>query len=466
MQTINFYAIISLMPSKDMKAVQLTQSSVKKQLQNRSITFIFCTCAVTAINILLLFTALISFIMRYSIFPNGRLDTIKDGAFLFDKDIFFVDFYVFILIFTLSMLTALFCKKKASLAMSYILMLFSANLCLYTVEEFFTIKIFIFIALLTTIATTSDLIYSIPIILFSIALSIAFQFYPNLLGIVDMAPPPSIESINALVTFTLSLLLAGFISCLYKFVVDSYQECELTKRHLNLVMSQMTAINSQLQDFARTKSKEAAEEERLRITRDMHDSCGYVFVNIISLMDALASSKPMTWEKTKEAFETVHYLAKHGLQETRKTLRAIREIQNPTEASLDSLYEIKSIFQKVTGIEIILDRGNIKESYGRSINKILIRAMQEALTNSVRHGLATSVTVYFREDKDKLYMTVKDNGIGSKQVVKGIGLSGMEERLKTAGGTLRAGSSAEGGFKIELEIPILDIFEEGVNNKN
>ena len=216
----------------------------------------------------------------------------------------------------------------------------------------------------------------------------------------------------------------------------------------------------ELQDYAKNKGKAAADEERLRITRDMHDSCGYVFVNIVGLMEASESGKPMEWDRVLETFETVRSLAANGLRETRRTLHAIRDIQSPVESSLEALWEIKNIFQKVTGITVVLDRGNMRTDYGRTINKILIRTMQEGLTNAVRHGQATYVSVYFREDGDCLYMTVKDNGIGSRQGVKGIGLAGMEERLSVVGGELQAGDSAEGGFKLEIKIPAMSLLME------
>ena len=163
----------------------------------------------------------------------------------------------------------------------------------------------------------------------------------------------------------------------------------------------------------------------------------------------------MEWERTHGTFETVRDLASHGLKETRETLRAIRDIQSRTTVDLKALNEIRDIFRTVTGIEVDLDRGNIKNDYGRTINKILIRTMQEGLTNAVRHGFATYVAVYFWEENDYVLMTVKDNGIGSKQVVKGIGLAGMEERLQEVGGTLTTGLNVEGGFKLEIKIPIM-----------
>lgn len=79
--------------------------------------------------------------------------------------------------------------------------------------------------------------------------------------------------------------------------------------------------------------------------------------------------------------------------------------------------------------------------------------MQEAFTNAVRHGRATRIDILFWEFPDYLSMTVCDNGIGSKEIVKGIGLAGMEERLVKLNGSLQATSPDEGGFRLTVRIP-------------
>ena len=52
-------------------------------------------------------------------------------------------------------------------------------------------------------------------------------------------------------------------------------------------------------------------------------------------------------------------------------------------------------------------------------------------------------------------MIVRDNGMGAKDIVKGIGLAGMEERLYRVGGSLEAFSPADGGFCLKVTIPII-----------
>lgn len=439
----------------------LLRYTIAIMLEDRSLPRIFCTYVASAIDALLLATAFIHFNAEYVI-GNGRSGPASIPALF--EDIFFLDFYVFFFLFSVLLFVLLWSTRRKFVMLATIVTIISANMSLYTLKELFPLKALIFFTWTITVSIRLELKYSIPVLLAGILSFVTLLFQPSMLGIVDSAiSPAAAQSVDLGELFQVLtyLVLAAAFFCMYRRIIFKWQESEATKRHLGMAMTQVTAINHELQDYAKNKGREAAEEERLRITRDMHDSCGYVFVNIISLMQACISSPPVDWGRTTEIFATIQNLASQGLQETRQTLRAIRDIQDPVENNLDSLYQIKGIFQKVTGMEVILDRGNIKDDYGRSINKILIRIMQEGLTNSVKHGHASLVCVYFRDDGKFLYMTVKDNGIGSKQVVKGIGFSGMEERLKSVGGELKAGVSAEGGFQLDVKIPLMQILMEG-----
>jgi signal transduction histidine kinase len=58
-------------------------------------------------------------------------------------------------------------------------------------------------------------------------------------------------------------------------------------------------------------------------------------------------------------------------------------------------------------------------------------------------------------------MTVSDNGRGARQIVKGIGMAGMEERVVAIGGTLRAYSPEDGGFRLNVVIPLVPVNRQG-----
>ena len=261
---------------------------------------------------------------------------------------------------------------------------------------------------------------------------------------------PLAEHQHVLYLFSVFVTLLSYA---LRFACDKWQENLDTVVHLHNTMSNMSLLNRKLQSAARKRGLQAAHEERLRISRDMHDSLGYVFTNIAALMDAAVSSGCKNKRQTQETCQLAREQAQHGLQEMRKTLRSIREVQDPFFQSIDTVYQLKKIFEEVTGIRVVIESGNMKKNYGKELNAVLIRTVQEAFTNAVRHGRATRIDILFWEFPDYLSMTVCDSGIGSKEIVKGIGLAGMEERLVKLNGSLQATSPDEGGFRLTVRIP-------------
>lgn len=275
--------------------------------------------------------------------------------------------------------------------------------------------------------------------------------HPDIFGINMLLSPNEIaEHKHVLYLFSTFVTLLSYA---LRFACDKWQENLDTVVHLHNTMSNMSLLNQKLQSAARKRGLQAAHEERLRISRDMHDSLGYVFTNIAALMDAAVSSGCKNKRQTQETCQLAREQAQHGLQEMRKTLRSIREVQDPFFQSIDTVYQLKKIFEEVTGIRVVIESGNMKKNYGKELNAVLIRTVQEAFTNAVRHGRATRIDILFWEFPDYLSMTVCDNGIGSKEIVKGIGLAGMEERLVKLNGSLQATSPDEGGFRLTVRIP-------------
>ena len=81
------------------------------------------------------------------------------------------------------------------------------------------------------------------------------------------------------------------------------------------------------------------------------------------------------------------------------------------------------------------------------------RIVQEALTNARRHAPGAAVDVELRYTDDALWLRIRDNGPGPSVAAAGHGLLGMRERAVAAGGSLRCGAAAGGGFLIETTLP-------------
>jgi signal transduction histidine kinase len=267
------------------------------------------------------------------------------------------------------------------------------------------------------------------------------------------------DSVGISETFSFAGLMCTFtaLGIFLEFFVNRYIIADSTVRHLNVVGEKMVLINKRLQDLTKNREEEAIRKDRLRFTRDLHDSCGYVFTNIIAITDGAVSSGPMDSINAQEIFQRIRNQAGKGLKELRELLHLIREIDEPYMKSIDTIYQLKIIFEEVAGVQVSIEWGNIKKDYGPVVNLILTRIIQEAFANSIRHGQATGILIHLWEFPEKLSIIITDNGKGATTVIKGIGLAGMEERLASMGGTLEWSLPDEGGFRLMAAIPLVHV---------
>jgi signal transduction histidine kinase len=331
----------------------------------------------------------------------------------------------------------------------------AATIAGYVLEDVLTIKLCLYSAFIIIAASSFSFRKSLALSLFSAAAFCLLLFHPGFLGaalgmLAFVQPEPSHIILLACYLCALALFAASV-----RLLVEKHRNAEETIAHLNLVGRRMLLFNHRLQEYAKNFGEEAVRKDRLRFTSDLHDSCGYVFTNIIAMSDAAISCGPMDEGRLSETFHLIQSQAREGLKKTRETLHMIREIQDPSSNGVETVYQMKNIFEEVTGIKVEIETGNMKRDYGPAINSVIARIVQEAFTNSIRHGKASRVQIQFWEFPRSLTMTVTDNGIGAKQIVKGIGLAGMEERLAAVGGSLSVFSPSDGGFRLKVEIPLI-----------
>ena len=270
-------------------------------------------------------------------------------------------------------------------------------------------------------------------------------------GLVEASSLPSLDQLAVfcfvLAAFALTTAWIGRMAARQKDLIEVVRVQEAN-------LDSITELNLNLQGYARTIDEESSERERNRISREIHDISGYIFTNLIGLMDAAGSMRRDDQAGLTDLLITARKTAQEGLRETRVALHKLREDQPRTTDSPRAIFKIASIFRKITGIEVELNLGNLPRQLSPGLNLALYRTVQEALTNAVRHGKATQVRVNFWVDGEELRLTIADNGRGAFDVVKGIGLRGMEERIGALGGVVGVGRPAEGGFSLAVRVPL------------
>ena len=99
----------------------------------------------------------------------------------------------------------------------------------------------------------------------------------------------------------------------------------------------------------------------------------------------------------------------------------------------------------------------MKEPPGRlpvALEITCFRIVQEAITNAVRHASARNLWLSAHNDGRQVVMQVRDDGAGAEQLVPGIGLQGLRERLRQCGGRLEIATGRGQGFRLTMTLPV------------
>jgi len=332
---------------------------------------------------------------------------------------------------------------------TYLLVVFG-----YSISAFLSSRLVMGIGLMTEIGVLSPFPADLALSGSALAALAVCQAVPGLFGsngLVDTTPlaPP-----DQLAAYCVALAaVAAAVVLLARTSVRRQEQDDLVRMQ-QASLDTLAELNLNLQGYARTVDQESSERERNRISREVHDISGYIFTNLVALMDAAGSMPRDDHSGLTELLITARKTAQEGLRETRLALRRLRNEQLRDDDVPRAVFKIVTIFRKVTGLEVMLSLGNLPNSLPHELSLALYRTVQEALTNAVRHGKASQVRVIFWVEGDELRLTITDNGKGAIQVVKGIGLAGMEERLGPLGGSVLVGPAPEGGFSLTVRVPL------------
>ena len=202
----------------------------------------------------------------------------------------------------------------------------------------------------------------------------------------------------------------------------------------------------------------AVTEERNRIARELHDVIGHS----VSVMTVQASAvrRLMRADQAKErrALETVEATGREALAEMRRMVGVLRAGDGPADLAppptLDQLDRLVEDFRSA-GVDVVLEHEGEPVPLPPGLDLTAYRLVQVALTNTLKHALATRAVVRVSYRPGSLAVAVTDDGRGpSAGAQPGNGLLGMRERVGVFGGRLEAGLAASGGYELRAELPL------------
>jgi len=209
-----------------------------------------------------------------------------------------------------------------------------------------------------------------------------------------------------------------------------------------------------------TLAMRAQEEERRRLARDLHDEVNQALTAILLRLEALAQDSPAG---SLEEVNELKRLVNQAMEELLNLARQLRPTALDDHGLMPAVEAQLKRFSARTGVEVSLNAEGDPETLPEDVQTAIYRILQEALANIGRHAGATAVSVDVEADEGRLELRVRDDGAGfdpgaltrggqSDGPGAGLGLSGMVERARLAGGELDVRSAPGGGTTVTLRI--------------
>ncbi|MFE9096862.1 sensor histidine kinase [Streptomyces sp. NPDC007264] len=211
-------------------------------------------------------------------------------------------------------------------------------------------------------------------------------------------------------------------------------------------------------------ARRRADEERLRIARELHDVLAHS-ISVINVQAgvglALLDSDP---EQARTALTTIKAASKEALGEVRQVLDTLRAPGDAPRAPAPGLGRLGELVEQAAGAGLTVTVDGAAPRLAPGTDLAAFRIVQEALTNVVRHSGSRHARVRVDCANGTLRLRVDDDGppTGADAGGSGNGLAGMRERAAALGGSIEAGPHPGGGFRVLAVLPLTVSSEESL----
>ncbi|MGF2949497.1 sensor histidine kinase [Microbacterium alcoholitolerans] len=260
-------------------------------------------------------------------------------------------------------------------------------------------------------------------------------------AVMDVAWAPLVGALGVIAAAAGIVGLALLHRTLSRALIVPNREAELT--------AQVQTTTAQ-----RAGAVRAAELERTRIERDLHDGVQPRLVSVGMTLGLAQQKIDTDPAAARELIGEAHTSTKAAITELRQLARGIHTSvldDRGLDAALSALAGRSHI---PVQLDVRIDPGMSGANAGcRDAEAAVYFAIAESLTNAAKHSRASECRVVVRSRDGGLWARVEDNGMGGAQVQPGGGLDGITNRVLAAGGTFRLESPAGGPTSLEVTVP-------------
>ncbi|WP_246073117.1 AAA family ATPase [Paenibacillus dokdonensis] len=230
-----------------------------------------------------------------------------------------------------------------------------------------------------------------------------------------------------------------------------YSGIQQLKNSLEAQVKERTLrLERSMRETSAALAEKSIYEERSRIAKEIHDIVGHTLTSTILQIEAGKRLLQKDMDSAVEKLQEAQQLVRHSLNEIRGSVHMLKE---------DKFYQLEQALHQLirntehnTGVTI---HAMIHELPNLSIahKKAIYFALQEGLTNGLRHGGSTEFRFSLVHTEDVLVFRLANNGRSTSDIVKGFGLKAMEERAEQLGGSLSFESGSNQGCLLRIDLP-------------
>lgn len=205
---------------------------------------------------------------------------------------------------------------------------------------------------------------------------------------------------------------------------------------------------------------QAQEEERKRVSRDLHDGVGQALYSIMIGLKILHNQSLN--EDVKQYIDDVEQMTVRALEEVKNLAVELRPSALDDLGLVPAIRSFAKRFEDTFGIEVSIQTEGKKRRYSSAVETAVYRICQEAMTNAVKYADTDKISIHLFDRNNQLELEIQDYGKGFdlKHIEvqgTGLGLYGMQERADLVGGNVTIHSSIGHGTIVQTVIPL----EEG-----
>ena len=200
------------------------------------------------------------------------------------------------------------------------------------------------------------------------------------------------------------------------------------------------------------KTVQHQEEERRRVSRELHDGINQLLVSVKYRLETAMTHIPAAESAAHESLLKGEEVLNRAIQEVRRISHDLRPSVLDDLGLLAALNQLLDDFRERSGIIMDIDIQPPQDDISEEVATTLYRIVQEALSNIEKHARATRLALSLEVDAEGLFLCISDNGVGIVEkdayARRGIGLRNMRERVEFLGGEFEVSPLPGNGTRI------------------